>query len=60
MTWRVNYGNGQVSNDFDTKHEALNHITAMDQYREFAFIQFYADGEWFRICKNGKVKVCLW
>lgn len=51
--YRVNYGNGQVSRDFDTRQEAEAHIASMDQYRDFAFVQRYetgsADepGDWF-------------
>jgi hypothetical protein len=59
-TYRVNYGNGQVSQNFGSKGECFRHIAAMDQYQDYAFVQFYADGEWFNVGMNGKASVSLW
>jgi hypothetical protein len=59
MRYRVNYGNGQVQN-LPSKKECLRHIAEMDQYREYAFVQFYTDGEWFSIGKDGKARLALW
>lgn len=47
MTYRVNYGNGQVSNDFATKKEAMYHRASLDFWQDCMFIQYYTDGEWF-------------
>lgn len=47
--YRVNYGNGQVSENFSSKLAALRHIDQMDMYREMAFVQRREGGEWFGI-----------
>jgi len=55
--YRVNYGNGQVSNDYPTKVAAQRHIDEMDMYREFARIQCWDSdaGAWFSV-RRGRVE----
>lgn len=44
--YRVNYGNGQVSQAFGSRQAALAHIQQMDMYRQFASVQRRMDREW--------------
>lgn len=44
--YRVNYGNGQVSETFGSIKAAREHIAQMGMYREFAFVQGYDHGDW--------------
>lgn len=37
--FRINYGNGQVSESFKSKRAALQALDAIEQYRAFAFLQ---------------------
>jgi hypothetical protein len=45
--YRVNYGNGQVSNSFGTIRDAQRHLDSLDRYREYAFIEFWDGDDWF-------------
>jgi hypothetical protein len=39
--YRVNYGNGQVSQTFATKRAATSYMKRLTQYRAFAFLQLF-------------------
>lgn len=45
--YRVNYGNGQVSETFGSKKAALAHIAMQGLYQKHMFVQCRMDGEWF-------------
>lgn len=47
--YRINYGNGQVSDTFRSLKAARRELDTITEYREFAFIQFRENGEWFRL-----------
>lgn len=53
--YRVNYGNGQVSNTFEKRAEALQHLRDSLRDNGYAFLQRYeagsADdpGDWFKV-----------
>ena len=47
MHYRVNYGNGQVSQTFASKKAAFAHRAGLDLYREYSSVEFYVDGDWF-------------
>ena len=46
--YRVNYGNGQVSQTMSSKAEAVRAIAVMDMYREFARIERRTYDGWVR------------
>ena len=49
--YRVNYGQGQVSNTM-TLADCKRHISEMDQYGQFAFIERREGGEWATAVKS--------
>ena len=61
MSYRVNFGNGQVSNTYDTKREACEVLWIADEQGAYAWLQKYeagsADcpGEWVT-CRSHDVK----
>lgn len=49
MKYRVNYTNGQVSQSFKSKKEAMKHRAEDTTYGHLMWIDFYeaVSGEWF-------------
>lgn len=50
--FRVNYGNGQVSETYYNKRGAVAHLDSLRECRDFAFVQFRDNGEWFNCESN--------
>lgn len=63
MEYRVNYGNGQVSETFTSKRAALQHVVqcrARDEaYTGYYYVEFYVPGsadepgDWFPYFRTG-------
>lgn len=47
--YRVNYGNGQVSERFPTQGEAYAHLDSLTHYKGFAFVQKHDGDDWFAV-----------
>ena len=58
MTYRISYGNGQVTNDYDSYAEARRDLESMrthDWAEDLRIQRYDGEGEWVYIGKAGRL-----